>query len=903
MAYTRETGLVCRSALCALLFSLVALADSNITWTNFGFYAEADGNGIVKVSTPTDWVSGPHSQENIELGDFFLEFPVTETDTHRHIGFGTKPSVSDHFSALDFSIRLEPNGGTAKAIGYRGDTTRFLTLVKTGDTLRIQVMHRTISIYHNGVHLADKDYPDVDVNYPTHVDTSLYSVGASFHDVRFGPHAGDAPAFVSVIAGDPDDGDNDYGDGDTITLTFDRDTGSPDGEVDDLFVFNNTIGDVYSGSWSDDGLVYTITIDDAADSAPPRITTLVSGAPGSAFEHSPTSRGLAGNWGGRVPTWRSITNIQDDSDTLNKVGPTSDWNAAAFGREAIVNLPDRYGYFEGRVPHDDRKVVLGLSDGGIAVKLQDIDFGLLAAPDRTLRVYESGQEVHRELALKAGDLLRIEVHEDGSIHYLHNDIAIYESTQTASILPLTPNVAIESIGGGLIDTRISLPNPLPPWTWPSSETVAEEATLNSQVAALDPEGEAVTVILLDDVDHGTLTLNDDGSYSYTADDNYFGQDSFSFRAEDPGGLSSGETWVTITVTNVNDRPTVPDERISHRAEAYPLNGFDVDGDPLTYTLWSFPHPFLEASVAIIGTNLVVDPADGFTGAIELDYTATDSHGLESEMGTLTIIIGWELTIEARNASVRRLVIGMDADGRETRHPPASPDDGALAYLGDNSPRATAPFTVEILPHAEHGSWELNVDASSATTDVVLGWNPDVVPDNGLFLLRNDTIINMARNREIIIPAGESHTYEIRYGLRAQDITIGIGWSLVSIPLDPLDADPAAIFSDIPGFSIFGWDGTAYTTVDDVEAGVGYWVHNGGQFPVTKEIIGHSNEGPQDLVDGWNLIGIKGRIAPGIESAFTNPETIEELWGYNSGVYFATLFLELGSAYWIFATLP
>ena len=190
-------GVIYKSALIGLLLSLVAMADSNITWTNFGFYAESAGNGVEKVSTPTDWTSGPHSIEMIELGDFFLEFPITEVDTNRHIGFGPNPSVSDHFSAMDFSIRLEPNGGTAKAIGYRGGT-QFLTLVETGDTLRIQVIDGTISIYHNDVHLAGKDYPNVTVNYPTFVDTSLYSVGATFQDVTFGPHAGDAPAFLSV---------------------------------------------------------------------------------------------------------------------------------------------------------------------------------------------------------------------------------------------------------------------------------------------------------------------------------------------------------------------------------------------------------------------------------------------------------------------------------------------------------------------------------------------------------------------------------------------------------------------------------------------------------------------------------------------------------------------------------
>jgi hypothetical protein len=142
-----------------------------------------------------------------------------------------------------------------------------------------------------------------------------------------------------------------------------------------------------------------------------------------------------------------------------------------------------------------------------------------------------------------------------------------------------------------------------------------------------------------------------------------------------------------------------------------------------------------------------------------------------------------------------------------------------------------------------------------------------------------------------------------YGVRAIELNIGIGWSLVSVPIDPLDPDPAVVFSGIPGFTIFSWDGAAYANVAEIEAGVGYWVLNAGQFAVTKEVIGHEDDGPQARSDGWNLIGVKGRHAPGVESAFTNPETIEELWGYTNGVYLETTLLELGAAYWIFSVLP
>src|SRR5260370_24651608 len=65
------------------------------------------------------------------------------------------------------------------------------------------------------------------------------------------------------------------------------------------------------------------------------------------------------------------------------------------------------------------------------------------------------------------------------------------------------------------------------------------------------------------VGSGSLTLNANGSFTYTPVSNYFGADSFTYRAND--GLSnSGIATVTLTITNVNRAPVAT-------ADSYTLN--------------------------------------------------------------------------------------------------------------------------------------------------------------------------------------------------------------------------------------------------------------------------------------------------------------------------------------------
>ena len=74
-------------------------------------------------------------------------------------------------------------------------------------------------------------------------------------------------------------------------------------------------------------------------------------------------------------------------------------------------------------------------------------------------------------------------------------------------------------------------------------------TLNSRVDTNDREGDVITVSVIQNVNHGELTLNNDGSFDYTPNTDFIGEDSFQYTAEDEHGGSSSAT-VTIIVEKI-----------------------------------------------------------------------------------------------------------------------------------------------------------------------------------------------------------------------------------------------------------------------------------------------------------------------------------------------------------------
>lgn len=99
--------------------------------------------------------------------------------------------------------------------------------------------------------------------------------------------------------------------------------------------------------------------------------------------------------------------------------------------------------------------------------------------------------------------------------------------------------------------------------------------------------------------HGSVTLNTDGSFGYSPQANFYGTDTFTYRASD-GTFTSDEVTVTLQIKPVNDPPAAePDRYLTNATSSRPFvinqpangvlkNDTDQDGDPLTASLIEKP---------------------------------------------------------------------------------------------------------------------------------------------------------------------------------------------------------------------------------------------------------------------------------------------------------------------------
>ncbi len=196
--------------------------------------------------------------------------------------------------------------------------------------------------------------------------------------------------------------------------------------------------------------------------------------------------------------------------------------------------------------------------------------------------------------------------------------------------------------GRLTDTMVVLQPPnAAPVAVDDAYTTLEDTLLTVGAPGIlandiDPEDDELSAILLTDVSHGTLLLSINGSFTYIPDENWYGDDTFTYKAND-GELDSNVATVTITVTAVNDAPVAEDIAVTTPEDTaidITLLGSDVDGDTLTYAIVGEP---ANGTVTLADNVATYTPDEDWNGVDTFTYKVNDGE-LDSNVATVTITV-------------------------------------------------------------------------------------------------------------------------------------------------------------------------------------------------------------------------------------------------------------------------
>jgi hypothetical protein len=178
----------------------------------------------------------------------------------------------------------------------------------------------------------------------------------------------------------------------------------------------------------------------------------------------------------------------------------------------------------------------------------------------------------------------------------------------------------------------------------------------------DPENDSLTVTDNTTPANGTLSLNPDGTFIYTPNDGFSGEDSFTYTISDGSGNSDTAT-VTITVGGepteptepapppatpppaapppiVNEAPVAANDSVEtgfESAVTVPVleNDSDPESDPLQI---SASTDATNGSVTVnAGGTITYTPNAGFSGEDSFTYTVSDGQGNE-DTATVTVTV-------------------------------------------------------------------------------------------------------------------------------------------------------------------------------------------------------------------------------------------------------------------------
>ena len=191
------------------------------------------------------------------------------------------------------------------------------------------------------------------------------------------------------------------------------------------------------------------------------------------------------------------------------------------------------------------------------------------------------------------------------------------------------------------------------------EPVAKDRIITGKLPpATNADGVPLTYEIVDQPDHGTVTITDDPStggyiYTYKPKDNFNGSDTFTYQ--DPNQGVTSEATITVNINALNNAPVADDSNIPTIAGAITsvtssyagiLLASDADGDKLTYSIVKQPaHGTVTITDTAKGTYTYTSTDNSFVGSDSFQFIATDNAEATPDPATISITVSKPATSE------------------------------------------------------------------------------------------------------------------------------------------------------------------------------------------------------------------------------------------------------------------
>jgi len=236
----------------------------------------------------------------------------------------------------------------------------------------------------------------------------------------------------------------------------------------------------------------------------------------------------------------------------------------------------------------------------------------------------------------------------GSVSWYENDGFESFTTRTVSTSGASSVYAVDLDGDGdldvlsaaLGDSKISWYEiNYSPVANDTAITLSEDRDYTGTLPASDSDGDGLTYSIIIGPVNGRATVSDNatGTFSYRPVEDYTGLDSLIFRVTD--SVLSDIATVSITVTAVNDAPVAVAAAVTTEEDmdyGGLVSAFDIDNDPLTYSLLTEPSHGMVAITDSSAGTYTYTPKVNFNGSDSFTFTSSDGMLLDTAKVSLTV---------------------------------------------------------------------------------------------------------------------------------------------------------------------------------------------------------------------------------------------------------------------------